>query len=303
MIFRSRMYKVRLFLNRYYILAYHMISDHPNGFFPESSLRNFAKEIEYLSRNFNVIPLEEIVQRIAVGKSIRRCAAVTFDDGFRDNYEKAFLVLKKYQVPATIFLTAGFIENGQAPWFIQFRYLFMQTPKSRLEIELGGQTALFSLMDLAEKRSASDKLMQYLQSCSDEKRLSILSTLPSLLGVDLSGKLQSLMLTWDQIREMSQGGVSFGAHTMTHPVLSQISSEAMRREIGCSKATIEGKIGQSVNAFAYPFGRKTHFPKSAPTVLKEMGFAYAVTTETGANSEDTPIYELKRSHPMEMSFV
>lgn len=294
---------MRSLRNECYILAYHMISDEPNGYFPESSLQTFSRQMQYLIRNYSVLPLVEIAQRISGGKPVRRCAAVTFDDGFRDNYEKAFPILKQLQVPATIFLTTGSIENGQAPWFIQLRYLFMKTPKSRLEIELAGHTEFFPLANPLEKRSASDMLMNYVQSCPNEERLSILSALPSLLDVDLKDRLQSLMLTWDQIREMGQNGISFGAHTMTHPILTLISPENLRREVSGSKAAIEENTGQAVRAFAYPFGKKRHCPQSAATVLKGLGFVCAVTTEPGANSANTPLYELKRSHPLEMSLV
>jgi len=303
LVFGSRLHRLRFFRNECYILAYHMISDEPNGFFPESSLETFTKQIKYLIKNYRVLPLVEIAQRISGGKSVRRCAAVTFDDGFRDNYEKAFPILKQLEVPATIFLTTGFVESGQSPWFIEFRYLFMQTPKRHLEIELAGQTQSFSLANPLEKRSASDMLMNYMQSCPNEERLSILRHLPSILDVDLTDRLQSLMLTWDQIREMSQNGISFGAHTVTHPVLTRISPETLRREVSGSKATIEEKTGLSANVFAYPFGKRKHYPRSAPMILKDLGFLCAVTTEPGANSANTPIYELKRSHPMEMSFV
>jgi hypothetical protein len=303
LVFRCRLHRLRFFRNECYILAYHMICDEPNGFFPESSLETFIKQIKYLIQNYRVLPLVEIAQRMSGGKSVRRCAAVTFDDGFRDNYEKAFPILKQLQIPATIFLTTGFVESGQAPWFIEFRYLFMQTPKSRLEIKLAGQTQSFPLANPLEKRSASDMLMNYMQSCPNEERLSILRLLPSILDVDLTDRLQSLMLTWDQIREMSQNGISFGAHTVTHPVLTRISPDTLRREVSGSKATIEEKTGLSVNVFAYPFGKRGHYPRSAPMVLKDLGFLCAVTTEPGANSPNTPIYELKRSHPMEMSFV
>jgi peptidoglycan/xylan/chitin deacetylase (PgdA/CDA1 family) len=303
LMFKCKLNKLGIFQNNFHILAYHMISDAPNGFFPEESMHNFAEQVEYLKNNYDVISLEEIVERISAGRSIRRCAAITFDDGFRDNYEKAFPVLKKCRIPATIFLTTGFIEKGAVPWFIELRHLFMCAAKSRFEINLGEQEVSFPLEGFLEKRAASDKLMRYLQACPNEERLSILRSLPFLLGVESPKELQSLMLTWDQIREMSQNGIHFGAHTITHPILSQVSLDVMRSEIKGSKTAIEEKVGRDVKAFAYPFGRKEHYPKSAPKVLKELGFTCAVTTELGANSASTPMYELNRSRPWELSFV
>ncbi len=303
LIVKSRLPKLRFLLNHFPILAYHMISESPNGFFPEDSLHDFALQIGYLKKNYDVLSLEEIAERISEGKSVRRCAAITFDDGFRDNYEKAYPILKRYQIPATIFLTTGSIDNKEAPWFIKFRFLFMHSQKSCLDIGLGGETTNFPLANAHDRRRASDRLMRYLQTCPNEERLRVLNALPTLLEVEPTGNLDMLMLTWEQIREMSRNGIHFGAHTITHPVLSQISTEIMRLEIESSKAVIEEKTGRAVKTFAYPFGRKEHYPRNAPAVLKDLGFTCAVTTEPGENAANAPLYELKRSKPWEMSFV
>lgn len=303
LLFRSMIYRLRYLLNSCYILPYHMISIQPNGFFPEDSLNDFVRAIKYLKQNYHVISLEEIAIRISLAKSVRGCAAITFDDGFRDNYENAYPILRQYQIPATIFLTAGYIENGDAPWFIKLRYAFMRTANASIEIELGGKLVRLSLCDDSAKRSSSDRLMTYLQTCPNEERLSLLQTLPSLLGVSLEKDPHSLMLTWDQIIEMSHSGISFGAHTMTHPILSRVSFEIMRSEIQSSKTLIEQKIGRNVNTFAYPFGRKAHYPNKAPNLLKDLHFLCAVTTEPGTNSFHTSPFELKRSRPWELSFA
>jgi len=110
-----------------------MIVDKTNGFYPETSTSDFEKQIAHLARNYKIISLDEIVDRVKTKKSLRRCVAITFDDGFRDNYEKAYPILKKYNVPATIFLLTGCIQNGEAPWFIRFRHVFMKTQKEHFQ--------------------------------------------------------------------------------------------------------------------------------------------------------------------------
>jgi peptidoglycan/xylan/chitin deacetylase (PgdA/CDA1 family) len=300
LLFSSRLYKLLRLQNRFYILAYHMVSNHLNGFFPEISVREFERQIRHLNENYSVISLEEAADRMSKGRSVRGCVAITFDDGFRDNYTIAYPILKKYKMPATIFLTTGFVETGETPWFIVFRSLFANTSKDRLDIELGGHTSVFSWSSLDEKKTVSDRLMLYLQTCSNDERFSILKALPGRLGVGPSGEKQSLMLTWEQVREMSRNGISFGAHTVTHPVLSQITPDALRFEIGTSKATIEAKTDRPVTTFAYPFGRKQHYPEEACVVLKSLGFTCAVTSEPGTNGRSSAPYELKRSAPWDL---
>lgn len=302
-LFSSRLYRLNRLQNQCHILPYHMIADEPNGFYPEDSSRLFARQIAHLAANYNVITLEEIAHRISIGKSIRGCAAVTFDDGFRDNYQKAYPILRRYGIPATIFLATEYIETGEPPWFIQFRTLFLHTPKTRIEIELGGERVPLPLSSPADKRSSGDRVMRHLQSCPNDERLSILKELPSILHVLPGEGLRSLMLTWDQIREMGSNGIDFGAHTVTHPILSNIGPEQLRSEIAESKAQIEEKTGREVKTFAYPFGRKRHYPGIAPSILRDLGFSCAATTEYGPNPPGAPVYELNRSRPWELELL
>jgi peptidoglycan/xylan/chitin deacetylase (PgdA/CDA1 family) len=110
------------------------------------------------------------------------------------------------------------------------------------------------------------------------------------------------MLSWEQVREMGRHGISFGAHTVTHPVLSRVDTDILRFEIETSRVEIEDKAALPVKTFAYPFGRKQHYPQSAPIILKSLGFACAVTTEPGSNGSDSKLYELKRSAPWDLLF-
>jgi peptidoglycan/xylan/chitin deacetylase (PgdA/CDA1 family) len=300
LLYGSGLYRLRMLQNRSYILAYHMVSDDLNGFFPAISTQEFERQIRHLKENYVVIPLEDMAKKLSTGQSVRKCISVTFDDGFRDNYDIAYPILKKYQVPATIFLSTGFIGTWETPWFISFRSLFVRTVETQFKIELGGRTVTYSWSCTEEKKAVSDKLMQYLQMCPNDERFSILSVLPSRLRVEPSGKKESLMLTWEQVREMSRSGISFGAHTVTHPVLSQVDTNVLRSEIESSKAEIESNTAQPVRTFAYPFGRKQHYPPAAPIILKSLGFSCAVTTEPGSNGSESAPYELKRSAPWDL---
>lgn len=302
-LYKCKLHKLPLWNNKVYILAYHMISDKPNGFFPENSVADFLRQIKYLKKNYKIVNLEEIPQLLFKRNGPGRCVALTFDDGFKDNYLKAYTILKEYHIPATIFLTTGYIDKGEAPWFINFRSLFMHTRKERLEINLGAKLVVFSLKSLQQKRSASDCIMKHLQACSNDERLAMLDRLPSLLSIDSPFQSGPLMLSWKEIKEMSNYGITFGSHTVNHPVLSQIDNDLLRSEIACSKTVIENNIGKPVKTFAYPFGKKEHFPKHTSILLKELGFTCAVTTEPGANTSGTDIYQLKRSAPWEFPYV
>ena len=303
LLFKTKLYKLSLLQNRFYIIPYHMIVDEPNGFYPETSTSDFEKQINHLAKNYKIISLDEIVNRIKNRRPLRRCVAITFDDGFRDNYEIAYPILRKYNAPATIFLTTGYIENGTAPWFIKLRYIFMQTAKTHFNLSHNGTIFSHPMHTKDEKFVASDRAMAYLKDCHDQERLPLFDRLCDELEVNNFQGLYNLMLTWDQIKEMSKNDISFGAHTVNHPILSRISIEMAEREIQESKKTIEEKIGNPITSFAYPFGKKAQYSSDLFPVLENLGFKCAVTTETGVNTQSTPLFELNRGIPWEIGMI
>ena len=303
LLFKTKLYKFSLLQNRFYIISYHMIVDEPNGFYPETSTRNFEKQIAHLVKNYKVLSLDEIVERVKTKRSLRRCVAITFDDGFRDNYEIAYPILKKYNVPATIFLTTGYIDSGTAPWFIKFRYIFMKTKRTHLQLFYNGTTISCHMHTRDEKSAASDKAMAYLKDCHDQDRLPLLDRLCEKLEVNDFQALDNLMLTWDQIKEMAENDISFGAHTVNHPVLSRIPLDKAEYEIVESKKRIEENIGKPVTSFAYPFGKKSQYTPQIFSILQKLRFKCAVTTESKPNTHSVNLFELNRPVPWEFSLL
>ena len=303
LLFTAKAYRLNALLNRFYIIPYHMIVNKPNGFYPETSSADIEKQINHLAKNYKIISLDEIVERVKNKRSLRRCVAITFDDGFRDNYEIAYPILRKYNVPATIFLTTGYIENGTVPWFIKLRYIFMQTAKTHFQLSPKGTTISCPMRTKEEKFAASNRAMACLRNCSDEERLPLLERLCEELEVNDFQGIDNLMLTWDQIREMAENGISFGAHTVNHPILSRISIEMAEREIQESKKTIEEKLGNPITSFAYPFGKKAQYSSDLFPVLEKLGFKCAVTTETGVNTQSTHLFELNRGIAWEIGMI
>jgi peptidoglycan/xylan/chitin deacetylase (PgdA/CDA1 family) len=280
-----------------------MIVDEPNGFYPQTSTRDFEKQIVHFARNYKVISLDEIVERVKNRDSLRGCVAITFDDGFKDNYENAYPILKKYNVPATIFLTTGYIEDGTAPWFIKLRYIFMKTKKTRFQFSLNDKTISLPMQTREEKFAASDRAMACLKDCPDNERLPMLNNLCEELEVNDFRKLENLMLTWDQVKEMLESGISFGAHTVSHPILTRMPMDKVEEEIRQSKKTIEAKIGKPVTSFAYPFGKKAQYRPEIFPILERLQFKCAVTTEVGLNNYYNGLFELNRSGPWELGMV
>jgi peptidoglycan/xylan/chitin deacetylase (PgdA/CDA1 family) len=211
------------------IICYHCIKDEAWPHLRPTKVADFEKQMRYLSKVYNPISLERMAQHIQNGTSFpSKAIAVTFDDGYQDNYENAYPILKKYNIPATVFLTTGFIGTGQIPAWDRGYYT-------------------------AEK---------------------------------------TLMLSWQQVREMSDGGISFGSHTLTHPFLTRIPLKQARKEIHRSKDIIEQQTGRPVTTFSYPTG---DFDSDIKGIVEEAGHSAAVSTIPGYNSAQDDLYALKRN--------
>jgi len=307
-LFKTKLYHLNCIFNKFYVLPYHMVTAQPNGFYPETSIDLFERQIAHLAKNYKVMPLDEIVERVKKREHLRGCVAITFDDGFKDNYKNAYPILKKYKVPATIFLTTGSIENKTAPWFIKLRYLFMKTDKTHLRLSLdqpisSGQQVTFPLQTRQEKFAASEKVMTYIKNCPDTQRLQLLDRLCTELAVNDLKELDDLMLSWDEIKEMSEQKISFGAHTVSHPILTRIPLTTVEEEILQSRQTIEGRIGKQVTGFAYPFGKEPQYSPDMFAILDKLHFNYAVTTKLGSNNYHTELFALDRWGPWELSLI
>jgi len=293
-LFNVRFYKLNAMLNRCYIIMYHMIPEKPEGFPGEVTKGDFETHIAHLARNYTIISLNEFVGKIRKRESLAGCVVITFDDGFKDNYQNAYPVLKRYNAPATIFLTTGRIEDGEAPWFIKFRHLFMKTEKSYLKFSLNDVMLDLPLATRMEKKAAATKVMLHLQKLPDSQRIEIADKLCKELAVDDSKEIEGLMLSWDEIREMSENGIDFGAHTINHPVLSRLPVGKAEEEIAQSKLIIEKKLGRQVTSFAYPFGKKDQYNEDTIKILKKLSFDCAVTTELGPTDLNADLFEVNR---------
>jgi peptidoglycan/xylan/chitin deacetylase (PgdA/CDA1 family) len=188
--------------------------------------RMFAEQMALLrAEGFRVVPLREFAVNLAEKRPFApRTVAVTFDDGFADNYTAAFPVLQRERIPATIFLTAGYIGTDRLP----------------------------VLRDHVPPRP----------------------------------------LDWPQVIEMARHGVDFGAHTVTHRSLTEISVDEMRHEIAESRAIIEQRSGVRAATFCYPRGR---FDAAVKQVVRDAGYQLACTTMPGVVTPDTHPFSLRRT--------
>ncbi len=275
------------------IFVYHRVNDDRDPFFYAMTVSRFRAEMEYLAKNFHLVSLDQLACGQLPTNGNRYCVAVTFDDGYRDNFLYAAPILQKLGIPATIFLTTGYIESGQLPWYDQVRLAFKLTRQPHIALqEIGGPV---SALDTDYVRlQALAYTLNWLRQADEPSRSHLLEELFRALRVPTPLNMPNTLLGWDEIRQMSRQGITFGAHTVTHPVLSTLPVSRLQEEILGSKKTVEKRLQRSIQHFAYPFGKKADFSADAKQVVRAAGFVTAVTTISGVNDPQQDPYELKR---------
>jgi len=274
-----------------------MISASPAG---------FEWQIAHVRRYFTVLSLGEIIERFQAGSPLPlNIAVITFDDGYQDNYSLAYPILRRYGLPATIFLTTGLIDdaNGSgkgttdAMWWDELVFLLATTQTGTVSVpDLG----VLNLSTAKDRSRAREKLRRHLKSLDNDDRRMQVDALKHSLASEQNAQLRTpARLTWEEVCEMSRNGVTFGAHTHSHPILTRVSNDEAEREILLSKRIIENKLGTPVRLFAYPNGKKGDFDARIQEILIQSGFDAAVTLVHGSNrliKNQLDWYALRRIH-------
>lgn len=280
------------------ILIYHRVLPQPDPLFGSGGdVVDFDMQLKYLVRNFKVLPLFEAVSRLRDGTLPARAACITFDDGYADNEEIALPLLKKFDLPATFFIAAGFLDGGRM-WNDTVIESFRRVKGGSVdlrEINLG----LHTITTLPERRQALFATIDALKYMDPKRRQTQVEKLANLIAADLP---DDLMMTADQVRALHRSGMEIGGHTMNHPILARLDDASARIEIAEGKAKLEAITGAPVRFFAYPNGKpgKDYLPAHV-AMLKELGFEAAVSTAWGAARHGSDMFQLPRFTPWDKS--
>jgi peptidoglycan/xylan/chitin deacetylase (PgdA/CDA1 family) len=278
------------------IIAYHRVSmptDYPWSLTPVTP-QKFEQEMIYLSHRYQIISLDELITSFKKSKTLPpKTAVVTFDDGYKDTYLNAYPILKKYNIPATVFLTTGHIGTGKLFWWDKVRYVVWKTKLNTLDLDEFG---IYPLNSPGNRLQVANIIEKKLKILPDEEKSKSIDMLIQQSSVDIPSKLGAeLVLSWDEIKEMSKNGINFGSHTVNHPILTRIPLEAARKEILDSKKHIEKELGQEVTTFCYPNGEPDDFNSDIEEILESNGIKCAITlTPAAFFSPASRLYELPR---------
>ena len=264
---------------------------------------DLRKHLLYLRRHYRLLHLEPALEELyrsrngeARRKDRRTALVLTFDDGYYDNYTHALKLACELHVPITIFLIPGYIESGNHFWWLTATCLVTQGRASEVMIE--GQT--YHLDDLDEREDlihAIDARARHAPSVS-EREVFLASVTMALAAPTqpIAREKAMLPLGWAEVQDMQETGwVSFGAHTMHHPILAYLTDPAeVKYEVDACRRALEQRLGYPVRAFAYPVGGLEHIGENSIRAVREAGFEWALTTMYGFNTAQSDPYLLHR---------
>jgi peptidoglycan/xylan/chitin deacetylase (PgdA/CDA1 family) len=276
------------------ILIFHRVHAQPDALFPfEMHARAFLERMVWIRSWFNVMPLDVAVTRLASGTLPARALAITFDDGYADNFTVALPILRQLELHATFFVASAFIDGGR-----MWNDTLIEAVRGAI-----GDVLDLSTLDLGVHSIASPQLraraigellpqLKYLAPSLRQARVDAIASLArACIRTDM-------MMTSVQLRGLVAAGMTIGAHTQTHPILTRLDAAAARREIADGRDALAAMTGQPVNLFAYPNGKPdVDYAVSHVRIVRELGFAAAVSTAAGAARGPEVLLELPRFTP------
>jgi peptidoglycan/xylan/chitin deacetylase (PgdA/CDA1 family) len=277
------------------ILLYHRIIDiSPDLYALTVSPEHFAQHLEYLRQTCHPMRLLDLAAAIQQHALPQRSVAITFDDGYRDNYSQALSLLKAAEVPATVFVVSGAIDSPHEFWWDELERLLLLPPHPPgcLKLRVQGKDHAWPTTSEGQRQLARKALHGLLRDLAATERASILAELADWAGLHRTGRPDYRAMTALELGELTQGGLlDLGAHTVSHPVLSSLSINDQYAEISDSRQRLESITGRPVLTFAYPYGA---FTNQTVDMVKAVGFRAACTTVYGSVESGADRFRLQR---------
>jgi peptidoglycan/xylan/chitin deacetylase (PgdA/CDA1 family) len=243
----------------------------------------FDRQMELVCRRSRIVGIGEIADAIRERRPVApRSVAITFDDGYEDNYRYAFPILRKHGATAAFYVTTGAVGDQEILWTTRLRHSIMRTSEPALSIPLLGNRS-FDLSREGGREDAVRSLTASVKSRSAPDAAALLEEIYSACGGGPATLERRVMMNWDEIREMHRAGMTIGAHSVNHYNLPSLEAADLAREVSDSKERIESELGAPVVHFAYPNGRTAlHFDRRVAAVVAGAEFRSAVTSIEGA---------------------
>jgi peptidoglycan/xylan/chitin deacetylase (PgdA/CDA1 family) len=289
------------------VFTYHRISDPAADPFYEpvisASAELFREQLAWLANRFRLLALDELLAYLEGGLTWREpVVLLTFDDGYRDNFDTAVPILRERQAPATFFIPTSFTEARQIPWWDLVAYVIKHTHVSQFVLHRdpeGKKAPLVIDLTTSSRAAAIYAIVDALLNGTVSHESWFLKQL--VLQGEIEANPESLACTlfmsWDQIRQLIalDSNLSVGSHTCNHPRLATLDDKTQWYELSESKRVLEAQLGRKITALAYPYGWTGTYDHTTKRLAAEAGYRVSFTARAGLNQiHEVDRYEVNR---------
>lgn len=242
----------------------------------------FRQEMEWLKAETKILSEEELIEIVYSKKKVNEiCSMVTFDDGYRDNFDIAFPILSELKIPAIFFIPTRNLSERKVGWWDVVAYLVKHTSKKSFHFR--NNDYIITKPDQLIK-----KFNKELKSCSPNQIDDYLLGLSNALALSLpSSNLQDHeLMTWEQIKVLNDSGMTIGSHSHDHSILSRQDGVVLKSQLEKSVKILEDLLNKKINSIAYPVGGYNHFNEETKKVVKDIGLKLGFSYLTGVNQWD-----------------
>lgn len=270
--------------NKLIIFNYHRIKgNNAPVLFDESvfgtNAERFKQEMQWLKQETRILSEEELLDVVYQKKKINKvCSMVTFDDGYRDNFDVAYPILRELNIPAIFFIPTHQLSTRQLGWWDIIAYLIKQTKLptfvfQNVQYDTKDKKSLINNFIFQLKRLDASFIREFLQQLAESVKVDF----PEL------GLQSDELMTWEQVKTLSDNGMTIGSHSHDHSILSRQDAATLANQLSKSITILESKIDKKINSIAYPVGGYQHFNHVTKAVSKDVGFKLGFSYLTGFN--------------------
>jgi len=270
------------------ILNYHRIGNSAEDPFDPGTFSATAEQLDdqisYLKTCVSLVTLEEalaFIESAPSEKKPRSRVLITFDDGYLDNYELAFPVLRSHGVQGVFFLVTSYVGTSHIPWWDRIHYLMKTARQKRYTLNYPSELLVDTEND-GLGRSRQSVLSLYKRPDNTEPKQFFGELREATQGEEPS-ETSRRFLDWNEAREMIRGGMAIGSHTHTHPIVSQLAAEQQRGELAQSRALLREHLGIDARVLAYPVGGLKSLSEQTEELAREAGYRAAFSFHGGIN--------------------
>lgn len=280
------------------VFIFHRVLAEQDDLFPgELDANRFEAQLHWIGEWFNVLPLDEAIDRLKMGSLPARAAAITFDDGYSDNCTIALPILKRAGFSAAFFVASGYLNGGRM-WNDTVIESIRKTQNPELDLTSLG-LGRYETSSIEDRRRTIQRLIAELKYMAPDARNRLAEDMAAYCNIAPS---MDLMLTSEQVRIMARSGMVIGGHTVSHPILACVDEQKARAEMVEGKEQLEAVLGAKVSLFAYPNGKpNADYTDEHVRIAREVGFSAAVSTHWGVATKRSDFFQIPRFTPWDRS--